>query len=298
MHKPRFIIWTRPWDEASGGVIALHALCDRLNRLGISAALWPDTKPSLRGRGLLHWLRYAPSYLLRGRRRFDRGPFDSPIAGVHDLQGAVVVYPEVVAANPLGASNVVRWFLHRPAHHTGVADFGPGDLLFFYVPAFDDPAYDLGPDRWLRVTYINQVYRQTNFGPREGAAYIVRKGAHRTLDRHPPGAIRIDDLGHAEKAAVFNRVDTFYSYDPYTLYNLYASLCGCLSVVLPEDGVSLEQWAPAARPPAIAYGVDDLDYARRTRTDLLEKVARDLLEEDDMIRRFARICAGTFAARA
>lgn len=294
--KPRFVIWTPPWDESSGGVIALHTLCHRLNGLGISAALWPDTKPSLRGQGWRHMLRYGPSYALRGARRFAGGPFDGPIARASDLTNAVVVYPEVVAGNPLGARKVARWFLHRPGHHTGVAEFGDADECFFYVPAFDDFAFKLGPERWLRVTYINPAYQRTNDGPRQGAAYIVRKGAHRTLDRHPVGAIRVDEMNHEEKAVVFNRVETFYAYDPYTLYTLYASLCGCTSVFLPEDGVSLEQWSPGERPPGLAYGADDLDYARRTQADLVDKVARDLLDEDAMMLRFAATCEAAFAA--
>lgn len=298
MAKPEFVIWTHPWNEAGGGDIALHSLCHRLNALGFSAALWPSNRLRLHGRSKMRFAREWLRYWLRGGWRFDRGPFDNPIARARDLDGAVVVYPEVVAGNPLGVSKAVRWFLHRPGHHTGTVDYGPDDLCFFYVPAFNDSAYDLGSDRWLRVTYLNETYRQTNFGPREGSAYIVRKGAHRIIDRHPPDAICVDDLSHEEKAAVFNSVAVFYSYDPYTLYTLYASLCGCLSVYLPEDGVTLEQWSPAERPPALAYGADDLDYAKRTRTDLVNKVAEDLLEEDEMIRRFARICSEHFAVRS
>lgn len=296
MTKPQFIIWTHPWNETGGGDIALHSLCHRLNLLGFSAALWPSNRLRRHGLSPLRFAREKLRYWLSGGWRFDRGPLDNPIARVRDLQGAVVVYPEVVAGNPLGATRVARWFLHRPGYHTGRAEFGGGELSFYYVPAFNDPAYGLGSDRWLRVTYINPSYRQTNFGAREGACYIVRKGAGRTLDRHPADAIKVDDLSHREKADVFNRTRFFYSYDAYTLYTLYAALCGCVSIFLPEDGVSLEAWSPAERPPGLAYGIDDLAFAEATRVDLVEKVKRDLREEDDMIRRFADACLRHFSA--
>lgn len=297
MSQPRFIIWAPPWDEASGGVIVLHTLCHRLRQLGIAAALWPSNKPSLRRGGLWRTLRYGLAYLLRGRNRYDRGPFDNPVASSRDLADAVVVYPEIVSGNPLGAAYVARWLLHRPGYHTGVFEHAPGDLIFFYQHAFNDRALSLPPENWLLVTFINPVYRQTNLVLREGAAFIVRKGAHRTLDRHPAGAIQVDGMSHEETAAVFNRVLTFYSYDPYTLFTFYAALCGCTAVVLPEDGVTVEQWFPKGRPFGVAFGLDDLAWAESTRPDLLEKVRRDLLEEDKMIVRFAETCAAHFPDR-
>lgn len=291
------MIWAPPWNETSGGTVALHALCHRLNGLGVPAALWPDSRPLLRRGGILRWLRYAPSWLVRGRSRFGRGPFANPIAKPRDVRRAIIVYPEIVAGNPLGARSVVRWLLHRPGYHGRQIDHSADDLFFFYQPAFNDPAISgAGDDRWLRVMYIHPAYRRTNFGSREGAAFIVRKGADRVLDRHPADAIRIDDLSHEEKAAVFNQVETFHSYDPYTMYSLFASLCGALSIYLPEDGVPVERWSPGGRPPGIAYGPDDLAFAEATRDVQVEKIARDLEDEDEMIRRFVQISEDYFSA--
>lgn len=287
-----FIIWTAGWNEAVGGSIALHTLCDRLNRAGTPAALWPDYKP-LPGRG--SWARRI-IYALRGKRRFARGPFANPIARTRDLADAVVVYPEIVAGNPLGARRVVRWFLHLPGNHTGRIDYGADDLFFFYAPAFDDPAINHSPDNLLRITYVNPVYAQTNFGARTGACYLVRKGADRILDRHPPDAILIDDLSHEEKAAVFNRTQRLYSYDSYTMYSLYAALCGCTPIVVPVDGVSLTQWWPGERSPGIAYGEDDIAYALETRPGLLERVAKDVEDEDRLVARFIALCRSRFGS--
>jgi hypothetical protein len=38
-------------------------------------------------------------------------------------------------------------------------------------------------------------------------------------------------------------VETFISYDTYTAYSLFAVLCECESVVIPDEGVSEEAYA-------------------------------------------------------
>ena len=81
------------------------------------------------------------------------------------------------------------------------------------------------------------------------------------------GAIPIDGLSHEEIADIFNRCSVFYSYDEATFYSQYAAICGCLSVVVPGLYSSREEWV-ASHPIArygVAYGLDDLDHARRVR---------------------------------
>ena len=44
-NKPNYIIVTPSFNENIGGVVVLHCLCDKLNRLGERAFLWPNDKP-------------------------------------------------------------------------------------------------------------------------------------------------------------------------------------------------------------------------------------------------------------
>ncbi|MDQ1397229.1 MAG: hypothetical protein QOG64_2488, partial [Acidimicrobiaceae bacterium] len=88
---PRFVIVAPEFAAGSGGIVALHSLCDRLNRLGYDAALCP-----LQSEG-------AEEIEFRGR-----DGWRTPIATRADLDGAVVVYPEIIPGNPLDASRVVR----------------------------------------------------------------------------------------------------------------------------------------------------------------------------------------------
>ena len=294
MAERPFVIYAGPFDETMGGVLVLHELCARLNQLGYRASIWPAGKPASPLR-----LQPAalPGYLRRGGARgFNRGPNANPLASRADLADGILVYPEIIGANPLGAPRVVRWFLNRPGFFFENVRYGKDDIFFFYNPAFDDPAINPDPDNFLRVTYLHPAYQCNNEGQREGACYIVRKGEGRTLDRHPPEALRIDALSHEEKAAAFNRCACLYSYDPYTFYTTYAAICGCVPIVIPAEGVTKAQWAP---DPELAlghaYGEGEVDWARMTRGAMLEMLARRREEEDALVHRFAATCRAHFA---
>jgi hypothetical protein len=65
---------------------------------------------------------------------------------------------------------------------------------------------------------------------------------------------------------IFNTTEKFYSYDTCTYISTLAALCGCISIVMPEEGLDKEIWR--AKNPAfkygIAYGEDDIQYALDT----------------------------------
>ena len=49
--------------------------------------------------------------------------------GKFDLSDLIVIYPEIVFGNPLGAKNVVRWFLHNPGFFSGKIYYGQNTLI-------------------------------------------------------------------------------------------------------------------------------------------------------------------------
>lgn len=290
MNRPEFIIYTPPWDENVGGFIALHALCARLNQLGYEAALWPAWKPVLPPRT---WpqLRSWASYLLKGRfaRRFRTGPFRARIGRWGDLEQAIAIYPEIVAGNPLRAGKVVRWLLYPPGAHSGVVNYASGDLVMFFNEAFVGGDIQFDPARLLRVVYQSPVYRQSNFGPRSGSCVIFRKGRHRVPDQHPAGAINVDDLSHQERAGVFNEVRYCYCYDLYTYYSVYAAVCGCTPIIIPEADVSETQWEPDEKNRlGRAYGMGRIAWAEATKDALREHLSTQWHEENEMVHRFVR----------
>lgn len=297
---PVFVIWAPSWDENSGGKIALHTLCARLNQLGYRACLWPNSRPLLTLNSfrrtkplsifklITRFVRDYASYLVRGRPSFSFGPFTNVLATRRDLRNSIVIYPEIVSGNPLGAERVVRWCLHRPGHHSGKVNYSASDRFFFYLPEFYDSSLSKEDGNLLKVTYVNEAYKRTNFDPRTGSCFLVRKGLRRSLDRHPADAIQVDDMSHEDRAAVFNSAQYLYSYDRYTFYTIFAVMCGCVPIYLPAD----DEVEPdiSERSNGLAYGVDDVPRAKRTAPALLDWVASFQAEETELIERFVRKC--------
>jgi hypothetical protein len=271
----RYLVVAPPYDPNSGGSIFLHELVHALRSLGADAALWPWNRRPVGSAAHLRAILQRPSLLWR-EPPFALAPGrDTPLAPLHEQVGdSIVVYPEVVLGNPLGARNVVRWLLYRP----GLRDpykFEPGEMFFRAGEMSDLPDLTGGaPDLFL--WRVNPAYRDQQAPDRKGACYLLRKGADKPRIAETRDAIQIDGLSHEEIAAIFNRCDTFYSYDEASFYSQYAALCGCLSVVVPGLYSSRAEWVaqhPLARY-GVAYGLDDLDHAKATRhrvTDLLQE---------------------------
>jgi hypothetical protein len=291
-----FVIWAPSFDQASGGAIALHALCDRLRQAGYSAALWPTLKPAPRGNLRLPSLRSIVGYLIkRNFLKFDRGPFKSRIARLRDLKNAIVIYPEIVAGNPLMAKHVVRWFLHRPGFHNGKVDYGADDLFFFYHEHFNDPTLNSDLSNRLTITWVNDVYRDEGAKDRRGTCYLLRKGKGRRLQHDSGASTLIDGRGPEEISRIFNTTERLYSYDLYTFYNVYAAICGCIPVVVPEEGLSEEAWLPVEGDRyGLAYGEHRIPWAVSTRGALIERLRQVRAGEEDMIRTFAAKCRAHF----
>lgn len=296
----RFVIWADPFDDRVGGRIVLHSLCAALNAAGHVAKLWPAYRPRM----IRHWrdaARAAKWHLRDALPRpfsygpYGTGPFGNALAGNADLANSIVVYPEVVRGNPLLAKHVVRWLLHRPGFHTGHVEFGAGDLVFYYQDAFRDVAAGGTDGGRLQITWWNDAYRDRALPGRHGSAYLIKKGHGRPLVHDLSDSTLVDDLSHAERAAVFNRVLRFYTYDPYTLYSRYAAICGAVPIIVPEPGVTKETWIPVERERyGLAYGEKEIEWAVETRPLLMEQIDAEKREEREMLDRFVALCVSQF----
>lgn len=292
----KFVIWSPVFSEKIGGVIVLHELAYKLREQGHIALIWQKPKPSAHelknARGwvkLVKWMKLLAGNVVKRRR--SSPPHGLPLARNRDLDDAIIIYPEITDGNPLGAQRVVRWFLQKPGSHTGNLNFGSRDLFFYYNKHFNDWDLNPHPDRHLRVTHLkSDVYRKINHGIRTGQCYIVKKGKNRLLDYHDEGAIKVDGLSHEEISYIFNKCEYFVSYDLYTMYSRYAAMCGCIPVVVPQEGLIKEDWRPEVEIRyGIAYGWQDISWARQTRSSLLTYLAEKEDRETESVRNFVRI---------
>jgi len=221
--QPAFLIAAPNYTHKSGGIRALYRLCHHLNTAGYSAAMTPIGGPIVD----------VPDWL----------------TPVHDGPAgeSIVIYPEVVAGNPLNAKKVVRWTLNNPGL-LGGDTFYPDDEMIFVFNAARLPLVSqavskpLGPDRVLRLGLIDpaHIYPDAN-AARTLDCYFVHKGA--TLRARTPLSFedrlqRIEDITPtmASLGDVLRRTRTLYSYDHASTILKEAAVCGCEVRVVHEYG--------------------------------------------------------------
>lgn len=291
--KRNYIIYTWPWSETNGGVMFMHHLAHELNQMGEQALLWrigPIIPLGPRG-----WLRW----------RLGRGPMltnphlDTPIARRRDLTAeSIVIYPELAPGNPLKAANVVRWLLYKPGLRHPY-EFGP-DEMFFRAGAMSDLPEITGGAPDLYLWKINPVYRNENRLDRKGVCYLVRKGdvKPRIPETETAEAIQVDGMSHEEMNEVFNRCDTFYSYDEATMYSQFAAIAGCTSIVVPGLFKSREEWAAqhAKARYGVAYGnsPSELEHARSTRDQMIKDMRDREAQSVDTVHNFVDLTKRRF----
>lgn len=252
MTNPIFCVWCPPYLEWSGGSLALHRLVHLLSQFGYDAFAVGCHKNTEWGGGLIQ---------------------ESEIVDFLDKHpNAIMVYPEVVKGNPYNAKNVVRWLLNNPLVTIGEqTEYPENELLFDYCPYYSEYYKDriigtLAPFDFRLDTYVDKGRHVKG-----KVCYTIRKGYNKPHDKHPYDAILIKDYGEQqlgeELIKIFDGCETFISYDHNCFLSVHAALRGCDSIVIPDDNMTAEQWRNTAAfmKYGIAYGMNDLVYARATR---------------------------------
>lgn len=290
--KISFVIFTPLYDENIGGIIVLHKLCSILNKMGHSAKLWHTKNPTKINtlRTFLQKLRYKIKYTIKPEKF--QSPYRLEIASRKDVENSIVIYPEIIDGNPLCAKNVVRWKLYKPGAFTGKINYGDNELFICYNMKFIDEHFKYKISGTLSITEnMKETYQQTNYSSRKGTCYMVRKGDKRNLNYHPKGALKIDGMSHKDISAIFNQYEYFISYDLYTMYSNYAAICGCKSIVVPEEGKTIEEIAAEQNArPGVAYGMENIETALQTRHHLFENNEQKEIREQHSVKKFVETC--------
>lgn len=297
--KIQRIIIVRP-HSVSGGALVLAALCRLLRERGIDARLFDihvePTRRTKLWKFWYSWIKHVLRFLIYPLWcRFINNPNSprykiyqifsrEPIEGVKlqwnpffSRKNTVVLYPEKVYGNFLKARHVVRWLLYYNPYPNDEKAYGKDDLVIAFRSIFNDKK--LNPKGYqLQISWFNnQLYKQYNYGKREGNCYIIRKGANRNdLPTHFDGPV-IDSLSEEEKVQVLNKCAYCYSYDLQTFYSAIAAVCGCLSIVVLEPGKRKEDYysiseLEAVKGIALGDSPEERRNALATRSKLLESL--------------------------
>ncbi|MGF0236724.1 glycosyltransferase [Rhodococcus sp. IEGM1300] len=214
-----YYIYAPNFRRSSAGIRVLHMLCDALNRSGHEAYVVAQVlNPDL-----------ITPYL------------SAEVMALHKSQGLepVVVYPEIIDGNPLGAGVVVRYLLNQPGYLGGKGVYAEDDLLFAYSRGLLQPGMaeenvlHLPPiDLSIFCPPVNPAKRVSGrvcyYQGREGRAKI-------DPELLPADATEITAEfpdSWEGLAGLFHQCEYFYLAERSGLA-AEAALCGCISIVLP-----------------------------------------------------------------
>ena len=209
-----FVISGFPSTHRNSGVRALYRLCHHLNVRGFPTVVLADE-----GEPLPDWNCFVTGAL-------------------GDLGSSVVIYPEVVAGNPLGADRVVRWVLNTPGLLGGDHRYDDSEVVFVYdlqkLPDVNRAvATPVGPERrlWTGLVDPSVIYPDPGV-TRDLVCSFTHKGAHLargislpTDEPVPPLESLTDSL--ASLGDTLRRTRTLYSYDHYSNVLREAVISGC-----------------------------------------------------------------------
>lgn len=149
-------------------------------------------------------------------------------------ENCIVIYPEVVYGNPLGAPNVVRWVLNTPGYLGGDVTYDPREIVYTWSHRFT-----LAPLLTVNVMEHDLFYDNGHF--RDTDACYMGKGNYRGVSeladtRALPHITRSPcwPSTRLELASLLKRTGTLYTYDDCTAVVDEALACGCRVVLLPE----------------------------------------------------------------
>lgn len=280
----KFFIYAPIYNENSGGSIVLHRLVHIINTNTEHVAyLVPFRLEKINinsFKGFLYSIKSSLLYIIGAYSYKVNKKWATPTIKrikKKDIINSIVVYPEITFGNPLNGKNIIRWFLHQPGYFKKEINYGVGELYFKFNSAikhFELYGSKLSENELKVIHYPTEYYNQDGVISRSGTCYTIRKGKHKS-QIHDDNAICIDGLNHQEIAEIFKRSECFISYDDYTAYSIFAVLCGCRSVVVPDENISIGDWYPDEKDRyGIAYGLSDeqIKWADETKSKVVKRV--------------------------
>ena len=150
----------------------------------------------------------------------------------------IAIYPETISGNSCYANTVVRYVLNTPGLLGGDKIYDKNEIIFTFMDRF----YPNAPK--LAIPTIEDFFKNENLERKDNCYYIgkgavnkvpmsdITNGLIQITRQYPPTRIELKDL--------FNKCETFYTYDDTTALIPEAKLCGCKVVVIPGERINEE----------------------------------------------------------
>lgn len=294
-----------------GGSIVLHVLCKQLQDMGYDAKIfYTEVYKKNRVVFYLRWILYTIKDILLcwSEPLFGRY-FPKVYIGYQNVaikgtkrkwfpfvdNNTIVIYSDVAKWNILKAKNVVRWFLYYPSYNS-TDEYDVHDLFICYREIFNDSKLNPEVKRICCPYFDLDLYKKFNFGKRDGKCYIIRKGKNRTdLPKMFDGPI-IDNLPEEKKVKIFNECEQCICYDLQTSYSSIAALCGCLSIVVPEEGKDPDFYRVNNKKYGVAYGFSEKEknFAINTQKLVYQHYKEANERSQNEILKFLQYCVEHF----
>jgi hypothetical protein len=274
-----YLIFVPPFTERSAGVRCLWELAADLRDAGFNAVCVIEDQ--VRSGGIFE--------------SGDAPPIPSTVSystALHLVRWGkfVVIYPEVVYGNPLGAPRVVRYVCNRPGLLGGSSRFDDGEKLFVYSRQFlHCIARDVDGVLYKPMLDDELFSPPSETIPRVKRLLYVGKGSYidGVLDRGSYTEITRAWPARAELPELFRQADHLVSFDTTSLIVYEAALCGCPSVVVPDGRVDEEELRRYELGRAgVVMSFADLPAARATLADVPGNLRRARELYADQLRAF------------
>ena len=205
--RKAYLIAAPGWTHISSGPRALHWLCHYLNEAGEDAYILPQSGKDFALNPKLKTKLISPEY-----------------ANYYG-EDMVVVYPDVIKGNPVGAKYVCRWLLAPAGLYGGDSTFPETDKVWCYR---SDIAMQQKTDKILLIPTINPSLFFDKKLERHGTCYYAHKFDkihNNVLPDIVKGSTRLE--GSPEYiASVLQRSEKMYLLEPSEIY-IHALMCGC-----------------------------------------------------------------------
>lgn len=231
--NPYYIV-APPYERTSAGIKALYLLCQHINIKGYNAYI------------VITDGEYAKSKYYNIPPNFIAPILNSGVVEYHKLncQTPIIIYPEVIPGNPLGADCVVRYVMNFPGLLGGDASYNETEIIYAYSSKL---AEHVSCNDILHIPTVDtSVFYPADIKfPRKGGCFYADKFKKVHHGKLPIFLKDLVEITRGEKnsqtpyeiADLFRKSEVFYVLEN-TALAIEATLCGCPVVFLQNEYLS------------------------------------------------------------